>query len=218
MLCVLLLCGSKRMGEPDPPLPRLLLLPPQPPTPVKSGVDVMIMSAPRWGFKELTRFWPELWVKGYPLGLGGGGVDALDEEFTGEGSPWISVEAPVVAIIRGHNWAQSLFQLVINISSMNLFTNLRIMITIWSKPVFGTFLFWVYCSRRQSASVFRSKTQETILNIFLRKFSDHQVSNQTYKTHVLCQQVTQLISTQKFQCDNSKQLCFLFLNTQVEIL
>ena len=141
MLCVLLLCGSKRMGEPDPPLPRLLLLPPQPPTPVKSGVDVMIMSAPRWGFKELTRFWPELWVKGYPLGLGGGGVDALDEEFTGEGSPWISVEAPVVAIIRGHNWAQSLFQLVINISSMNLFTNLRIMITIWSKPVFGTFYF-----------------------------------------------------------------------------
>ena len=105
-----------------------------------------------------------------------------------------------------------------SIKYMNLFTNLRIMITIKREPVFGTFLFWVYCSRRQSAFVFRSKTQETILNIFLRKFSDHRVTDQTYKTHVLCQQVAQLISTQKFQCDNSKQLCFLFLNTQVEIL
>ena len=38
----------------------------------------------------------------------GGGVDEFDEEFTGEGSPWISVEAPVFAIKVGHTWAQLL--------------------------------------------------------------------------------------------------------------
>jgi len=93
------------MGDPDP-FPRLLWLPPQP-TPVKSGVDVMIISDPWWGLKE-ERVWPVDGADklGNPLAFWGGGVDEFDEEFTGEGSPWISVEAPVVAIKVGHTWAQ----------------------------------------------------------------------------------------------------------------
>ena len=35
-------------------------------------------------------------------------MDEFEEEFTGEGSPCISVEAPVVAIKLGHTWAQLL--------------------------------------------------------------------------------------------------------------
>jgi len=56
------------------------------------------------------RVWPDVWADRLenPVAFCGGGVDEFDEEFTGEGSPWISVEAPVFAIKVGHTWAQLL--------------------------------------------------------------------------------------------------------------